>query len=34
VSGKGIRIPAEAARLLGVTPGDELDVVPFGQDLT
>jgi arginine N-succinyltransferase len=30
VSGRGVRIPAEAARLLGVTPGDEIDLVPFG----
>ncbi len=30
VSGRRVRIPAEAARLLGVTPGDAIDVVPFG----
>lgn len=29
VSGRRVRIPAEAARLLGVTQGDAIDVVPF-----
>lgn len=30
VSGRRIRLPEGAARLLGVKEGDELDVVPFG----
>ena len=30
VTGKRVRVPPEAARLLGVTQGDEIDVVPFG----
>ncbi len=30
VTGGRVRIPAEAQRLLGVRPGDGIDVVPFG----
>jgi hypothetical protein len=29
VNGRSVRLPAEARRLLGVTQGDVIDVVPF-----